>query len=121
MDPVLLRLLEAPGNADTLVSAIFRLRPAEASQPALPPRETERQASLLVDRVSREVGEPAERVNVFKSLGSFVVRARPVFLRELLRQPEIEAALANRVDEELMVKPAHTRALAPQRSRRRRR
>lgn len=121
-DPALLRLLDEPDNADGLVSAVFRLRTGRAARAALSPGETEEWASELVERVSHQVGEAAERVNVFRNLGAFLVRARPRFLRELLCQPEIDSALANRADEEVAIRPVPSRA-APrsQRAARRRR
>jgi hypothetical protein len=109
VDPALVRLLEEPGDAEALLSAVFRLRP-DGDELAVPGPETEAQAAQLVKRVAGRVGEAPERVNVLRNLGAFVVRARPAFLRELLHQPEIASALANTSGEELHVRPLAARA-----------
>jgi len=50
----------------------------------------------LLQRVEQRIGLHPQAVNVFQQLGSFVVVAAPAFLAELLTQPEVHAAMANR-------------------------
>ncbi len=75
---------------------MFYLRPAQSSEKALPPNQVEELARTLLERVERSVGVGARDVNVFRHLSSFVVSASPAFVRELLQQPEIASAMANR-------------------------
>ena len=94
LDPELARQMSAAdGNA--AVEAVVRLRPAPGNTPP-PPEETERLTHELVTRVQKEIGEHEDAVNVFRYLGSFAISAKPSFLRALLDQPEVVAALANR-------------------------
>jgi glyoxylase-like metal-dependent hydrolase (beta-lactamase superfamily II) len=58
--------------------------------------QTEALARELVDRVRKSTGHTVHDVNVFRNLGRFVVSADATFIRELVAQPEITAALANR-------------------------
>ena len=59
----------------------------------------------LLERVSRKTGVDPDRVNVLRDLGSLVVSAKPQFLKELIDQPEIEAAVANRRSEPVVDLP----------------
>lgn len=104
-DRALRRLLEEPESGDQLVSAVMRLKPRAASELALPPRETEETAQKVVERVSHQMGEDPTRLNVFRNLGAFSVCATVSFLRELVSQPEILAAVANRSGADLLVRP----------------
>ena len=97
IDPTLLQLLEsaeAAASADA-VEAVCLLEGAVS----LPPDQTERVAREVLERVAGQVGEAARRYKVFRNLGSFVVSASAGFVRELLKQPEIQSAVANRRQE----------------------
>jgi hypothetical protein len=76
------------------VEAVFVLR--SPGRPAPDPAETETLARELVERVRQSTGRHPQDVNVFRNLGRFVVSADAAFVRELIAQPEIAAALANR-------------------------
>lgn len=101
-DPTLIRQLEESG--DESVSAVFHLR-SGAADPALPPDETEEAARQVLARVTGSVGVSPDGVHVFRNLGAFSVRAKPPFLRELLDQPEIASAIANRQDADVVIRP----------------
>lgn len=58
--------------------------------------QTEEISQDVLRRVERKTGVTPEKLNVFRNLGSFVVAAQPAFVQELLEQPEIESATANR-------------------------
>ena len=49
-----------------------------------------------IGRVAAAVGGASPRHNTFRHLGSFAVAAAPAFIRELIRQPEVASAVANR-------------------------
>lgn len=95
VDPELQKQLEAASAATANVEAVFYLRPP-SPKALMAPDVTEAVVSTVLDRVSTAVGEPPKDFNVFRNLGSFVVVATPRFVSELLKQPEIGSALANR-------------------------
>jgi hypothetical protein len=99
VDPELLRQIgEAEKRASTTanaeVQAVFFLDPAAAS--TSDPEEVDTRVRKLLQRVERSSHERPAVVNVFRNLGSFVVQAPPGFLRDLIEQPEIRHARANR-------------------------
>jgi hypothetical protein len=96
VDPELLRQLDAAGSAGSPVEAVIALRPYGQDARVLTPEQTERLSRQLLERTQRRVGVGARAVNVFEYLGSFLVVAEPAFLRELLAQPEVRSAVANR-------------------------
>jgi hypothetical protein len=69
-------------------------------------------ATALVEkvlaRVREKAGSAAKQVNIFQNLGMFIVEAAPGFLRELVAQPEIRSAMANRQPDESMAPPPVT-------------
>jgi hypothetical protein len=96
IDPELIRQLEeTAANEQHTVEAVIRLKPDDASQIVPTPERTEALTKELLERVKKQVGKPALRYNVFKNLGSFVVSAPSSFIRELISQPEVAAAVAN--------------------------
>jgi hypothetical protein len=94
-DSELLQQLEAARERGAPVEAVVSLR-AEKGSEYLSTEQTEKITQDLLSRVERKTGVTPERLNVFRNLGSFVVSARPAFVQELLEQPEIEGATANR-------------------------
>ncbi len=107
LDPELARQLSA-STSDGSVEAVVRLKP-EPGAPATPPEETERLARELVSRTQKASGEHEDAVNVFKYLGSFAISAKPSFLKTLIAQPEVDAALANRQPGSGMIPPVDKR------------
>jgi hypothetical protein len=103
-DALLQRQMKAGGTQES-VSAVFRLRPHKAKDLALPAEETEATTRQVLERVTGSVGEPPDRFHVFPSFGSFSVSAKPRFLQELLDQPEIVSAAANRREDDLQIQP----------------
>jgi hypothetical protein len=104
-DRSLRRLLEEGESDQHLVSAVMRLKPRAAPDLALPPQETERTARAVVERVADRMGEEPTRLNVFRNLGAFLVCATTSFVRELLSQPEVLTAVANRSGEDFLIRP----------------
>lgn len=87
------------------IEAIVKLKP-DSPGDIVPtaPRTTEITEKLL-KRVARTVGKPASRFNVFKNFGSFVVSSDPVFIKELMAQPEVATVMANRQYESAFIEP----------------
>jgi hypothetical protein len=107
VDPELVRQLStATGNGS--VQAVVRLHP-KAGVVATPPEETERLARELVSRTQKVSGEQEDAVNVFKYLGSFAISAKPSFLKALIAQPEVAAAVANNQPGSGMIPPVEKR------------
>ena len=77
------------------LEAVFQLRVGKAPKGKLDPGEVEKAARRALDRVQVQVGHGPERVNVFRNLGRFVVRADSKFIRALLQDVEIASAQAN--------------------------
>jgi hypothetical protein len=50
----------------------------------------------LLERVEAVVNEKPLDVNIFKNLSSFFISTSPVFMRELLKQPEVGGAVNNK-------------------------
>jgi hypothetical protein len=95
VDPELLRQLDAAKPAQRPVAAVIGLRPpGEGVVPT--PEQTQTLSRELLQRTQRRTGSSAHAVNVFQHLGSFLVVADPDFLADLLTQPEVRSALANR-------------------------
>src|SRR5690242_18904057 len=100
-DPELTRQLVDARQSGAPVSAVFRLKPkgrattqatakARAALPPVPePKETEAAVKELLERVTKKLGRPPDRFNVFRNLGSFVVSGSPSLISELMAQPEI--------------------------------
>jgi hypothetical protein len=94
IDPELLRQLETAEANKQPVEAVFTLSPEEGALPA--PERVEQLARELVDRAQRVSGGAVEDINVFRNLASFVTRADPGVVRQLLTEPGIAAGVANR-------------------------
>jgi hypothetical protein len=92
-DAELTRQLERAAADGTPVEAVVVLR---SRRDAPNPARTEALARELVERVQESTGREVVDIHVLRNLGRFVVAADAVFLRELLAQPEVDSALANR-------------------------
>ncbi|HEU4391873.1 MAG TPA: hypothetical protein VFV34_29070 [Blastocatellia bacterium] len=95
-DPELVRQLDRAADVNDNVEAVFIFHPDDASDAAPSAERTEELTEQVLRRIRRRTGESEERVNVFKQLGSFVVCASPAFIRQIISEPEIAAAVANR-------------------------
>lgn len=96
-DAKLLEQLEAARTRDEPVEAIVSLQPDDESEVVSADR-VDQISRDVVERVTRKTGVSPTRINVFRNLGSFAVAAAPSFVSELLAQPEVKAATANRRD-----------------------
>jgi hypothetical protein len=108
IDPELLRLLDDVEDGSS-VQAIVRLKPQDSAQAYPIPEQTEAAAHQVVDRVQKLVGEQESALSIFRNLGTFMIAARPRFLRELMSQPEVAAVAANRQPGSAMIDPVRKR------------
>jgi len=109
IDPELLRQLDQTTASQEPVEVVVRLRSADPGRTVAAPEKTEGMAHQIVDRVKVQLGRPFARMNIFRNLGSFVIAADPSFVRELIGQPEVAAAMANRQPGEALIPPVHSR------------
>jgi hypothetical protein len=91
--PDLIRQLDEAEENDASVEAVFTLDQDGAG--LAEPDRVEQVARRLIARTRRESGAGVDDYNVFRNLASFVVRAKPAFIRSLLDQPEIASAVPN--------------------------
>ena len=97
IDPDLRRQLESTAAGDAPVEAVLYLRP-QPGQLAVPPERMDELAREILERAGAAAGEAAHAYNVFRNLGMVAVVGGRSFLRELLKQPEVSSAVANRQD-----------------------
>jgi hypothetical protein len=95
IDPELLRQLDEVGAGAAPVGAVVYLRPPKG-QAALSSDDLEQVTKTVLQRVAKNTGEKPDDFNLFKNLGMFAVVGRPAFLRELVKQPEVKSAVANK-------------------------
>ncbi len=104
IDKELKRQLSAAARAEQRGTARGRDQPLEAvvhfrapgGKQVADPEAVQEIARNLLSRVEQRTSETPVAYNVFANLQSMVVQASRTFLVELLAQPEIASALANR-------------------------
>ena len=104
VDPELERQINAASAEARTVEAVLMLRQSPAQIAANAQGTTEMVRSIL-KRVKEKAGTGAKQINIFRNLGMFIVDAEPIFLRELVAQPEIASAMANQQPGEAMTPP----------------
>lgn len=110
-DSELIQQLDNTRAGEPLVEAVVRFRPDDPKQVVPSPERTEELTQKVLDRVKKQLGKSEARYNVFRNLGSFVVSAEPEFLRELISQPEVAAAVANRQPQGALIAPVKKRPI----------
>ena len=104
VDPELERQINSASAEAKTVEAVLMLR-----QSPLQIAANAQGATAMVEKVLKRVTEKAgtgpKQLNIFQNLGMFIVEAEPSFLRELVAQPEIATAMANRQPGEEMTPP----------------
>jgi hypothetical protein len=113
VDKELLRQLDDEGTSSEPIVAVVRLHSDDPSQVVPVPERTEEITQEVLERVQQRVGGGEPRHNVFKNLGYFVVSADKPFLRELISQPEVAAAVANVQPGSAYIPPVQKRAVPP--------
>jgi hypothetical protein len=107
-DRELIRQLHAAGE-DTPVSAVCSLQ-FDPSRP-LSAEETEGQVNEVLRRVRGQADQSPHAVTVFANIGSFSLSAPARFIRQLLEQPEIATATANRQPEDVLIRPVRRKRI----------
>jgi len=107
IDPELIRQIgsEEIASSTRPVEAVFRLHSDDPSTPVSDPEKTTEMVHEVLNRVKRRTGIEPARVNVFHNLGSFAIAAKPLFLTELMAEPEIASAMANRQPAHAFIEP----------------
>jgi hypothetical protein len=111
VDAELAQQMQDAASANEPMQVVFRLRPDVPGKLATSPEKTEQLAQELTQRVSEKTGMQVGKVNVFRNLGSFFVSAAPGFIRELINQPEIASAIANRRRESAYIAPVSSQVV----------
>jgi len=107
VNPELLQQLDQAGTRP--VQAIVQLRPSGKADAGISPEETDRLAKHVLQRVAEAVGSAASRVNVLRNLGTAIVEADADFIRSLIEQPEVIAAMPNQTAESPFIPPKKKR------------
>src|SRR5262249_52489482 len=95
--PELLEQMARAGRAP--VQAIVHLPSADRPEAIPSADDCTKLAKDVLDRVAGQVGHRAGRVNVLRNLATVVLEADPDFVRSLLQQPEVVAAIPNQTAE----------------------
>lgn len=113
VDPALRKQVERVAADEEPVNAVLMLRPDKASQVSASPDRAEELAHRALQRVEKRVGIPPSEVNVFRNLGVFAVTAKPEFMRELLKQPEVASAMAHDEKPKALIPPRDVAPVEP--------
>jgi hypothetical protein len=93
-DPELLRQLDAARASGELVQAVVTLQRTAGVAPE--PAQVEAQTKAAVERAAAATGERPSDVHVMGRIAVAYVCGSERFLRELVDQPEVDAAVANK-------------------------
>ena len=104
IDPQLLRQVEQAGLSRRSVGATFTLRSPTIDE-SLSPAQTNKIVRKILERIERQTHCKPKDVSVFPNIQSFAIDAPPSFVERLLRQPEIDSAMANEQAEDLLIVP----------------
>jgi hypothetical protein len=113
VDPILLQQLNTGAASAAPLEAVIMLRPDDPSELAAPPNRAVEMTHQVLERVEKQTGTGADRVNIFRNFGSFAISAHPDFLRELLRQPEVASAMANKRSTQAYIQPIDVEPVKP--------
>jgi hypothetical protein len=113
-DGELLRQLEDATGKEESVEAVMRLRSEKASEIVPSPKRTEQLTKKVLRRAQAHTGGNVSDYNVFGNLGYFFVSADAAVVRDLIEQPEIASATANKQPGHSLVKPVKKRIVSRQ-------
>ena len=99
-DPELLRQIDSVETNNDSIQAVFSL--ALPLKKLLDPKQVEEKTNQVLERVEREVGSKPKEVNIFKNLGSFLVSADASFIRQVINDPDIDTAVANKQPKKML-------------------
>ncbi len=86
-----------PAASSRPLEAVVHFR-APGARPAADPEQVQAMARKVLARVQELTSETPLAYNVFANLQYMVVQASRTFIEELVEQPEIASALANRIE-----------------------
>ncbi len=93
-DPELLRQINDVADNNDSIQAVFSLD--LPMKKLLDPRQVEETAYQVLDRAEKEAGSKPKDVNIFKNVGTFAVSADASFIRNIIDDPDISSAVANK-------------------------
>jgi len=106
IDPVLQRQIDSVGAKSDQIEAVFSLD--LPMKQLLDPTVVEETTHQVLKRAEKTAGSKPKGVNVFKNLGSFVVSADASFIREVIDDPQVSRAVANRQPKQTSDKPPNS-------------
>lgn len=110
IDPLLQDQLARASGQHSSVAATFTLR--NRSSDVLSPKETHSVVKKMLDRIAIQTRTKPSVINVFPHIQSFAVSASPMFVKQLLLQPEIDSAMANEQEEQMLIAPVTVREVS---------
>lgn len=93
-DPELLRQIASYETNNEEIEAVFSL--ALPMKKLLDPAQVVETTHQVLKRAEKVVGSKAKDVNIFKNVGSFVVSGDASFIRQIIDDPDIASAVANK-------------------------
>jgi hypothetical protein len=97
IDPDLTKQIQAAkAKPAAPVEAVIALQPRKGDGITVPSAEMAAVVAGLMKKVGAKSGKAPQRQTVFKNMGSFFVAADPEFVEELIAQPEVKSAVANK-------------------------
>ena len=90
--PEVIAMIESDSQEPVAVGYQMRGGSGQRGPPA---SEMTEKVGAILDRLDKMAPDLPMRHNIFKNLGSFVLLAPPVMHKQVLRQPEIKAAVLN--------------------------
>lgn len=102
VDPNLLHQIARASGLKESVAATITLR---GRGRVGSPEDTEKVVRGILARIAKRTRSKPNDVSVFPHLYSFAIDAPPPFVEELLRQPEVDSAMASHQEEDFLIRP----------------
>ncbi len=93
-DPELIKQIDSVKADNEQIQAVFSLD--LPLKKLLDPKQVEDTTHRVLQRAQERAGSQAEDVNIFENLGSFSVSADASVIRQIIDDPDIKTAVANR-------------------------
>ena len=94
IDPELTRQINSAAANESPIQAVFSLD--LPMKKLIDPEQVEKATTQILRRAEEESGAKPEDINIFQNIGSFSVSAAPSFIRKLIDDPGVAAAVANK-------------------------
>jgi len=103
VDPTLTRQLEdAP--AESSVGAVFTLK-TKGDEPFLSSSEARETIEKIVKDATESAQVKPDRLTVFPNVQSFTLYGPPALVRKVVEHSDVAAAIANKQDQDMMIRP----------------